>query len=286
MRKRAVAVLLATAACSSHPRLPRTPEGPVVVEIGGEVKGGPFRIGRADVEKLPRRAVHGREPATGRAAWWEGLAIAPLVSERVELTHGADTVVVRTADGRAVPIPLIVVRQARPVLADHADGTPIADALLAWPNLEQRGWQSDPRAASWWAWDVQRLDLVNGYATLGRALRVPDGAPAAARLGASLFGARCIECHRLRKFGGTKGPDLTRVADRLSREALERMMPQHTGFVGPDGEAPVDGAAQLWAFLRAVAADAAAGGDVGPEDKDKDKDREQEGRGHAGPRGP
>jgi mono/diheme cytochrome c family protein len=43
--------------------------------------------------------------------------------------------------------------------------------------------------------------------------------------GATLFKSRsCSECHRLNGVGGGLGPDLSRVGDRLSREAIDALL--------------------------------------------------------------
>lgn len=284
MRKQSVALLAVLAACSSAPRLPRTPQGESVLEVRGNVKGGPYRLGRVDLDGLPRRAVRGEDPVTGRAASWEGTVLAPLVSGRVKLTRGADTVVVRTGDGEAIAIPLTVVRQARPVLADRADGQSISERILAWPNLEQRGLQSDPRAPRWWARDVRSLELVNGY-LYARSLAVPEGASQGARLGADVFATRCSACHRLRKAGGEKGPDLTRVADRMKAQSFEVLLARHPGWAaGRAAELPgPDAVEQVWDFLRAVASDAANPREELPE---RDLDRERAERGEPPPSQP
>ena len=168
MRKQtALLAALLLAACSG-PRLPRSSRGEPVLEVRGAVKHGPFRLGRADLAALPRRKVRGQDPVPGRLATWEGPSLAALVIERVELTRGADVAVIRTSDRRAVPVPLSLVRQLKPVLADRADGEPLDAPVLAWPTEEQRGLDTDPRAHAWWARGVVALELVNGYATLGR----------------------------------------------------------------------------------------------------------------------
>ena len=265
MRKQRVVLLVAVAACSSTSRLPRAPHGEPVLEVKGHVKGGPFRLGEADLAGLPRRTVRGEDPLTGQAGAWEGTALAPLVSGRVKLTRGADTVVVHTAGGQAIAIPLTIVRQLRPVLADRADGAALQERVLAWPNLEQRGIQSDPRAPRWWARDVRALELVNGW-TYGRSLAAPDGAPQTARLGADLFSARCAACHQIRKAGGASGPELTRVADRMQEQAFAAMLTRHPGWAGRQAELPgPDAATEVWDYLRAVAADAANPRDELPE---------------------
>lgn len=253
MRKLGFFLLAALAACSSKERLPRAAQGTPVLEVRGAIKGGPHALGRADLEKIPRLKVRGVDPRSGRAAEWEGPSLAVLVSDRVELRRGADTVLVRTADHAAIPIPLTVVRQLRPVLADRMDGVRITPTELAWPTADQRGLATDPRAASWWARDVVALELVDWQRTLGPALAAPDGAGDEARRGAGVYAETCLSCHRVRGQGGERGPDLTTVTARLGAERFAELLASHPGWKdrrlrGGSEEA----GAEVWAFLRAV----------------------------------
>jgi hypothetical protein len=260
MRKRTVALLVLAAACSSV-RIAKVPHGKPVLKIAGEVKGGPFELGEQDLATLPRRKVRGADPATGREALFEGADLAPSLA-RLELEKGVDTVVARTADRREIAVPLTMIHQARPVLADRVDGAAAAERVLAWPTAEQGGLASDPREPAWWAHGVVELDLVNGFNVYGRALAVPDGSPEGAHVGADLAGARCLACHRLRKVGGEKGPDLTRVAERVPLDGFRALLAGgHPGWALPGQDPPGDAAArQVWLFLKAVATEA----DVGP----------------------
>ncbi len=257
MRKSCI-VLGLLAACSSGPRLPNTAHGEAVLEVRGAIKKGPYTLGRADLAKLPRRSLRGVDPATGRAATWEGVSVATLVSDRVELAKGADTVIVRTADRAAIPIPLTLVRQWKPVLADKADGVPLATPVVAWPTLEQRGLETDPRADGWWARGVVAFEIVEWQKAFASALAIPDGATDAARRGATWYGDRCLRCHRMRGAGGERGPDLTTVAARIQPGAFGALLERHPGWKETPGDAPgAQGAQELWTFLRAVAAAAA-----------------------------
>jgi hypothetical protein len=211
-------------------------------------------LGRADLERLPRHTVRGADPRSSRAAEWEGVSLAALVIERVELRRGADTVLVRTADRSAIPIPLGIVRQLRPVLADRVDGARIATPEIAWPTAEQRGLATDPRAASWWARDVVALELVDWQRTFGPALAPGEGAADAARRGAGVYAESCISCHRVRGQGGERGPDLTMVAARLDARAFSALLPAHPGWKERRARDDLDGAAgEVWAFLGVVA---------------------------------
>jgi len=253
MRKRCIILGLLTA-CSGGLRLPTTAHGKAVLVVRGAIEGGPHALGQADLDRLPRRTVLGVEPATGRAAAWEGPALAAIVIERVELGKGADTVIVRTQDRAAVPIPLTLIRTLKPVLADRADGGRLDSRVVAWPTLEQRGLETDPRAAGWWARDPVALEIVDWQRTFAAALATPDGAPDAARRGSARFADRCVSCHRLRGAGGERGPDLTTVAARLRPDAFASLLARHPGSGDAGGEgAGAQGAEELWSFLRAVA---------------------------------
>jgi mono/diheme cytochrome c family protein len=255
MRKAMLLALAALAACSSHRSgLPRGSAADSVLEVRGAVKGGPFHLSASALRALPQANVLGQDPVTGQEASWQGVPLAVLVHDRVTRTKGADTVLVRTQDGAAVPIPIPIARSMKPVIANRADGAALAAMVLAWPNQEQIGLQTDPRQPLWWAHGVVALEIVDYQATLGRALVAPDGSPDAARVGAETFGARCVACHRLRGVGGQKGPDLTTVATRMSNDAFVRLLEKHPGWLQRGGETPGhEAAAELWAYLRAVA---------------------------------
>lgn len=249
-----LAVLAALVAACAGPGLPRTPRGPVVLEVRGDVKRGPFRLGDADLAALKQRNVRGVDPATGREGSFQGVDLAAL-DERVESTRGADTLVVHTGDRRAVAIPLSVVRELRPVLAPAPAGAPgPAGRLLAWPNVEHHGLTSDPRAPLWWARGVVAVEYVSWARTFGRALRVPEGAPAGSLAGAAAFGTRCIGCHAVRGVGGAAGPDLTRGGVAPTEARLGTLLPGHPGWA-PAGVRFPDGPtiAHLAAFLGTVA---------------------------------
>lgn len=254
MRTFGILLLAFAAACSSKPRLPAAPHGAPVVEVRGALRGGPHALGRADLEQLPRLKVVGQEPRSGTMAVWEGTSVATLVSERVQLQKGADTAIVRTADRAAIPVPLTMIRQLKPVLADHADGVRLGASVLAWPTDHQRGLATDPRSATWWARDVVAFEIVEWQRTFGPALEAPEGSVDRARVGASLYGDSCIACHRMRGVGGERGPDLTTVASRLGPAAFAALLPSHPGWrergiteIGPEATTA------LWSFLTAVA---------------------------------
>jgi mono/diheme cytochrome c family protein len=262
MRKLGLVVVLLVA-CSGGPGLPRAAQGTPLLEVRGAVKEGPFALGRADLEKLPRRGVHGVDPVSRREALWEGTSVAEILSRRVELQKGADVAIVRTADRSAIPIPLTVIRQLKPVLADRADGTHLPSTVLAWPTLEQRGLETDPRAGLWWARDVVAFEIADWQKTFGAALATPDGAADGARRGSGWYGERCISCHRMRGVGGDRGPDLTSVASRIRPAPFAALLQKHPGWTGTGGDPPgEEGISELWAFLRAVA----AAGPAGPAD--------------------
>jgi mono/diheme cytochrome c family protein len=254
MRKLGLLLAFALVACSSSPaaRLPLAAQGSPVLEVRGAVKGGPFALGRADVEKLPRLGVVGVEPETRKRTAWEGTSVAALVSERVEVQRGADTVIVRTGEGAAVPVPLTMIRQMKPVLADRADGARLATRVLAWPA--DLGIATDPRSPAWWARDPVAFELVSWQRTYGPALATPEAAADGARRGADVYVQSCISCHRMRGVGGERGPDLTTVAARLRPGAFATLLTGHPGWKHRDPDlAGTEAATDLWAFLRTVA---------------------------------
>lgn len=258
MRKIAVMppmlILALAGACSSKgTRLPRTAQGEPMVEVRGALKaGGTYALGRADLARLPRRTVRGVDPADGRDASWEGVPVAAILG--VGVGKGADTAVLRTADGAAIPIPFSVIRTLKPVLADRSDGTPLPAPVLAWPTLEQRGIETDPRAAGWWTHGVVAIEVVDWQRTFAAALATPDGAPDPARRGAGWYGDRCISCHALRGVGGKRGPELTEVAARLGPGPFAAILEKHPGWTDAAGDPPgADGVEELWSFLGAVA---------------------------------
>jgi mono/diheme cytochrome c family protein len=245
----------AAAACSSGPRLPRAPEGAPIMEVTGAVKDAPFALGHADLARLPRLSLRGQEPRTGTAAVWEGVSVAALVSDRVNVRKGADTAIVRTADRAAIPVPLTMIRQLKPVLADRADGVRLGTRILAWPTEQQQGLATDPRSATWWARDVVAFEIVDWQRTFGPALAPPDGSADAARRGSAVYAESCVSCHRMRGVGGERGPELTRIAARLGAGAFASILAGHPGWAErPPAETSSDVAAsELWSFLEYVA---------------------------------
>lgn len=256
MARNELGVLVALAAglaCSSGPRLPRTTDA-VALEVAGEVKGGPFRLSEADVAALPQGEVRGVDPRTGQVASYEGLALAAL-EERVELDRGADTVVLRSAGGEAIPIPLSVVRQLRPVLATRADGAALDARVLAWPNVDHHGLTTDARAPLWWARRVAKIEFVAWSRAYGKALRVPEGAPRGTLAGARTFGARCIACHQVRGTGGANGPALDDGGGFTEPARLRAVLEDHPGMSGPNlGPPTEERIGELATFLRVIAA--------------------------------
>lgn len=257
MRKLSVMILVAAAAgCARGPGLPKSARSEAALELGGAVEGGPYYLEPSQLAEVSQRTVRGVDPQTGRAATWQGAAVHELL-ERVKLKRGADTLVVRTTDGEAIPVPIWKLMEMRPVLADRADGTALPDRVLAWPNVEQPGLETDPRSRAWWARKISKLEIQDWERSFGRALRPPVGADDEARLGAGQFGLRCVACHRLRGVGGTKGPELTRAGDRLDATRFAIAVEKHphlSADAARHADAPgtqvVD---QVWAFLRAVA---------------------------------
>ncbi len=259
MRTPSLALLAfaAAVACRSAPR-PREPRGDVVFTLEGKVENGPFRFGAADLAALPQRTFTAREPRSGALASFEGVSLAAILQE-AELQKDVDTLTIRGASGYAVPVPLISVKQLRPVLAGRAAGRPVAEwargkgaalagPLLAWPNVDAPGLESDPRARSWWASGVVAASVDVWERTYGRVLRTPAGASDEARLGAGVFATQCLACHRLRGVGGTVGPDLTRALGSRSPDAFAASVRDHARAM--DGPAVLEAGGEA---LRRVA---------------------------------
>jgi hypothetical protein len=258
MRTR-LALAAALLACSGGK--PYVTRGEPVVTFEGKVEKGPAILGLTDVEVLPRRKFEALPPGKARASF-EGLALAPLLGDTLELAHDADTAVFRGEGGRAAVVPLVSIRQLRPVLADKVDGAAVAvwrpeaaPLQLAWPDLEAPGIETDPRVRWWWVGGVRKVELVNWLASYGKALRVPPGATDAARLGADVIATSCLSCHRLRGVGGTRGPELTAGLVRGDAGALASRLRLHlqraSGVASAPELAPAS-VGQVVAFLRAV----------------------------------
>ncbi len=263
MRKRAFPALVAVLAACGGGHLPRAAVGEhVLLTVGGMVKKGPYQLGRAELAALPRRSFRAVDPETGRESTYEGVNLGGLVLDKVDLQKGADTLVFRTVKKEAIPVPLWVLRQFRPVLADRVDGKPIDPLVLAWPNVDQPGLETDPRARLFWARAVVMADFVDWSRAYGRALAVPPGATNAARLGAEHYQYHCVACHKLNGAGGERGPDLTRAADRIDPTAFARAIRGHDTWPKAvlDRTPAQQAVADIYAYLRAVAVARDAGG--------------------------
>ncbi|MFT3916112.1 MAG: hypothetical protein QM704_19105 [Anaeromyxobacteraceae bacterium] len=245
------AALLLLAACGGAAlKLPAQPRGKVVLEVRGDFKGSPRALGADDVAALPKVAVKGTDPVTGRAAEWEGADLSVIVKNVAEVRPGVDTVVVRTAAGEAVPINLGKFVQYRPALATRADGAALDEPRLAWPNGEQPGLLRDPRHRAWWAEKPVAIEVVRWPRVYGRALSLPGGQPAEARRGGGLFVERCVSCHAMRGAGGTRGPELTAWAEAHDGTALSAKLAKHPGRL--PGDLEQDFVAPLQAYLTSM----------------------------------
>jgi mono/diheme cytochrome c family protein len=225
-----------------------------LLEVRGAVREGPHALGAADLDRLPKVEVRGTDPRTGETAAFGGTPLKVLVSDRVNLAKGADTAVIHTADGRAIPVPLVVIRQLGPVLAIRANGARLAKPIVAWPTEAQRGFATDPRAISWWARDVVAIEVVLWQKTYAPALAPPEGASDEARRGAEVYVESCIGCHKLRGMGGERGPELGAVAERLASDAFVALLPGHPGAAERRLRDTSDAwGPEVWAFLRVMA---------------------------------
>lgn len=254
-------LLLAAALLACSSARPFVTRGAPVVTFEGKVEAGPAVLGVVDLEALPRRAFEAVPPGGGRVRF-EGLSLAPLLGDTLELGHEADTAVFHGEGGRAAAVPLVTIKQLKPVLADKVAGAAIAGwrreaapLQLAWPNLDAPGIDSDPRLRWWWVGGVRRVELVSWVATYGKALRVPPGASDAARLGAEVLATSCLGCHRLRGVGGTRGPVLTSALVAGEARAVARRLRAHlqrTSGVASAPELTPTAVGQAIAFLHAV----------------------------------
>ncbi|HET9594639.1 MAG TPA: hypothetical protein VFP65_03610 [Anaeromyxobacteraceae bacterium] len=259
MRTR-LAIAIAVVACAG-PR-PRDPKGEVAFQISGRVEQGPYRFGVGDLPTLARGAFTAVPPQTGTKARFDGVAIGDVLTRDVEVLRDPDVMLVHGRGGVAVVVPLAAVRQYRPVLADHVDGEPTASwrpeagrLFLAWPNLDQPGFDTDPRVRWWWVPGVIKVELVNWLPTYGRALRVPPGAGDDARVGAEVLQGSCLTCHKVRGIGGTRSRDLKDELVRKDPDAFTAMLHDHLPKVSGIPSAPEVTTAQargVAAFLRAI----------------------------------
>src|SRR5919197_451224 len=250
---------LALVACAA-PRTPKPATGQVVLSIAGGVERGPFTFGGEDLKHLPRRSFRALPPNGDPVAKFDGVAVAAVLADVVELKKGVDIAVFHGKDGYTAPVSIAAIRQLRPVLADTVDGSSVtawrdsaAPLVLAWPNVDQPGIDTDPRMRWWWVQGVTQVEMQSWVASYGRALRVPAGASDDARLGADAFSVQCMTCHKLRNVGGTRGPDLTAAAARKDFQSLASSMREHLQRVGPPGLEPGPAALrQIAAFLREI----------------------------------
>jgi len=262
MRTHAALLLAVLGSCSAWPKLrPAATED--VLRVDGLVEKGPFGFTAAELAKLERRTLRGVDPRLGREAAFAGAALVPLLTEGLPLQRGADTALFHGRGGYLAAVPLNAIRQSQPVLADEAEGRKLEEGspgsgplLLAWPDAEAPGLDTDPRHRWYWVRGVERIELASWQDTLGRALRVPLGASGEARLGADLFARQCLHCHRLRGRGGTVGPELTRALTEKPALDVPALLASHlgprSGMTGAPELTPA-GAQQVAAFLRVVA---------------------------------
>lgn len=230
-------------------RLPTKPGPEDLLIIEGQVKDGPYHLGRADLEGLVRAGFQARPPGAEAPSRFDGISLQRLLAFYIQPQAGADTLVFVTKDGLAVPVGVGLIRQYGPILADRLDGAAVAPRL-AWPNLDQRGLDADPRAGLWWAGPVVRIEVVDWDKTWGRVIRAPAGSPDEARLGASQYLVRCAGCHRHHGVGGQRGPGLDGAVARLGAAGFAAAVLRHPGWPSRVG-------AELWS-AEAVAGQVAA----------------------------
>lgn len=235
----------------SGARLPNKASGERLLVIRGQLKDGPYELGRKDLAALPRARFRARAPGAAGEARYDGVSLLKILGHELKPDDEADTLVFVTKDGQAVPLTGGIIRQYGPILADEVDGAPVAPRL-AWPNVDQRGLDADPRAASWWTGPVEAVEVMTWEKTWGRALRAPPGSSDLARLGAGQYLVRCAGCHRLHGVGGQRGPALDGAAGRLGTASFVAAVQRHPGWparVGTELAPGADVAAQVAAFL-------------------------------------
>lgn len=262
MRKRGVAGWLVGVAAAGglagagcgRARLPTRAAGETVITVRGQVVEGPYYLTRADLEGLPKASFGARPPGAAAEARFEGVSLKRILEYHLQLTPGADTLVFLAKDGVAVPVTMGLIRQYGPIVALSVDGQKVPPRL-AWPNLDQRGLDADPRATLWWAGPIEVVEVVSWGRTWGRVLRPPPGVEDAGRLGAGQYALRCAGCHRFFGIGGQKGPALDGAVARLGEAGFTGAVARHPGWprrLGTELTATEDVAAQVAAFLAAA----------------------------------
>jgi hypothetical protein len=268
-----LAGLAALAACSAPRPKATGSASDEVFAVTGKVAGGAARFAPGDLGALPRREFRASDPRQGEERRFSGVAVAKLLDEGFEVERGADVAVFHARDGYQIAIPIAVLRQHRPVLADRIDGVPVAEArpgagplVLAWPNVEQPGLTHDPRARWWWVDGVTSLEVSSWMGAYGRALRVPSGASDEARSGSGEFANSCMPCHQIRGVGGSRGPDLSeKLSEPGSTERLEARVREHEKRAFGKGVAELSPQTirHIGSFLRVVA----LAGPIRPQDE-------------------
>jgi mono/diheme cytochrome c family protein len=272
MRKRFL-LLVPLLACSGLST--RRPADGDALVIDGKLEGGAMGLTLADLARLPQRKLQGADPRAGRTLSFAGVALQPLLTELLPLRRNPDLAIFYGRGGYRVAVPFNAIRQSLPILALSADGKPVGDALegagpllLAWPDAEAPGLDSDPRHRWWWVRAVSRVEIASWQESYGRALRVPPGASDEARHGAELFASQCIHCHRLRGQGGTVGPDLSGWLSMPDAPALQGVLRDHlqtrSGIPATPPLAPAQ-VQEVAAFLRGVQLSGADHAEEAPE---------------------
>lgn len=247
------ALAMGMAACSGA-RLPTKETGETLLTVRGLVRGSPNYLQRSDLEALPRERFRARPPGATTESTFEGISLRKLLEYHLEPVEGGDTLVFVARDGAAVPVTPGLIRQYGPIVADRLDGAPVAPRL-AWPNLDQRGLDADPRAALWWTGPLEAVEVLAWNRSWGRVLRPPPGVDDGARLGAGQYLLRCAGCHRFHGVGGRRGPALDGAVARLGTGPFVAAVQGHPGWpsrLGTELTASEVVAAQVAAFLAAV----------------------------------
>jgi mono/diheme cytochrome c family protein len=221
----------------------------------------PIAIALAIAAQSPRE-VAVRDPLDGVARVYRGVPLADLLGAG----SAGDSVLVRCLDGFVVLLPLDLVRQAGPVVADRvktaagweAIPAPRGPRYLVWPNRDRPELDRDPAITTeGWAWGVAEVTTVSSASYLS-PLKV-SSRDRDALAGRQLWLSSCFHCHALSGAGGMAGWDLAwpvplwRYLDGPQIEAYVT----NPRAANPDGHMPAQKLskvelARLLAFLRAA----------------------------------
>jgi cytochrome c2 len=118
---------------------------------------------------------------------------------------------------------------------DSVPVVPLGPSYLIWQNLDEPSLRAD--TAHDWPYQVVSIDLVS-FAERYPGLVPPSSASAQARRGFGYFRHYCLVCHQMNGEGGTKGPDLSQVANRWKDHQLMQRFILNPSAVSPGSAMP------------------------------------------------